>query len=309
MNDEDFEEEILEIRSSEKMKKINLSIEERFKAFKSWIAGIAEAGKDAIKLQYQIDKVANLQYPISLLLLKSLCYFDLEFFYNFIEYIRRNCIKEGIMHKACITANARLLLGSLISSQFYSYDYFSGWLKLNNNHEMLLGVIKLNLYIEVFKETDEWIYVLSIEEVADLKNFRNLFYDENMYIRRAVAQNPNAPNFEEYRILFSDANMYVRAAAAQNPNAPNFEEYKMLFKDKEFDVKKAAALNPNAPKFEEYKILFKDIDWYIRKAVANNLNAPKFEEFKLLLKDITWEVRRVAASNPNATKLMKENKI
>ena len=52
---EEFQEKMLNIRSSEDVVEINLDPEEKFKALKSWIAGIAEAGKDAFKLESDIE--------------------------------------------------------------------------------------------------------------------------------------------------------------------------------------------------------------------------------------------------------------
>ena len=42
--EEDFEEDMMRIRSTENVREIQLDLEEKFFAFNSWVAGIAEAG-------------------------------------------------------------------------------------------------------------------------------------------------------------------------------------------------------------------------------------------------------------------------
>ncbi len=59
-NDHRFEERILQIRSSEELKEIRLAPEEKFLAFQSWVAGIAEADLNAFEIQGEIDEAAQL---------------------------------------------------------------------------------------------------------------------------------------------------------------------------------------------------------------------------------------------------------
>ena len=69
----------LEIRSSEKLREINLNPKEKFAAFKSWVAGIAEAGLNAFKIQGDIDNAIDFIYPISYFLMRFLVKTDPDF--------------------------------------------------------------------------------------------------------------------------------------------------------------------------------------------------------------------------------------
>ncbi|MHA1394778.1 MAG: hypothetical protein ACTSRZ_14840, partial [Promethearchaeota archaeon] len=306
INNEDFKKEILNIRSSERLRKIKLSPEERFKAFRSWVAGIAEAGNNAIRLQYDIEHAANLQYPISSFLLKSLCALKKDFFYDFLEYIRRFCIKEGVLHKPCVTANAKLLLDNLFNSsdlQYMNFYSFKLWLEKKDNYEKVKQIIDLAPYVEIFLENQKFYFILSLKEAAKLEGFTNLILKRDFIIQSIIASNPSAPDFDQFKFLIKNDNHFlVRRAVASNPNAVKFKEYKNLFHDDEWEVRKAIAANPNTVKFEEYKNLFYDNKWEVRRAVAANPNAVKFEEYKNLFHDNEWEVRRGIASNPNAVK-------
>ena len=65
IEEEDFEKDMLEIRSSEHLREIDLEINEKFFAFKSWVAGIAEAGINSIRIQSEIEQYSRLGNPIA----------------------------------------------------------------------------------------------------------------------------------------------------------------------------------------------------------------------------------------------------
>ena len=50
VSEEDFEEEMLNIRSSGNLREVHLEPQEKIFAFKSWVAGIAKAGKISFKI-------------------------------------------------------------------------------------------------------------------------------------------------------------------------------------------------------------------------------------------------------------------
>ena len=108
-NDTDAQENInkktLEIRSSEDLEEINLTPEEKFKALKSWCAGIVEAGSNAFLIQDDIDKNLDLLYPISHFLMRFMIEADHEFLPEFIAKIERECMFEGVRHESSFIAN------------------------------------------------------------------------------------------------------------------------------------------------------------------------------------------------------------
>ena len=67
----EFYRKTLDIRSSENLYILNLSLEDRFLALKSWTQGIAEAGKEAFQLETDIEIAGHLFYPLAGKLLLS----------------------------------------------------------------------------------------------------------------------------------------------------------------------------------------------------------------------------------------------
>lgn len=108
-NDKDIQEQLykttLQIRSSEELKEINLTPEEKFNALKSWTAGIAEAGMNAFLIQDEIDKNLDLLYPIMHFLMRFMVKADRDFLPEFITKIERECMFEGIRHESSFIAN------------------------------------------------------------------------------------------------------------------------------------------------------------------------------------------------------------
>ncbi len=113
-NEDNFEEKILHIRSSEQLKEIHLAPEEKFLAFKSWVAGIAEAGINAFEIQGEIDAAAHLQYPVTNRLLRFLARIDSTFISTYIEYVDRTATYEGVRHRAYLVASLLPILEGLV---------------------------------------------------------------------------------------------------------------------------------------------------------------------------------------------------
>lgn len=101
---EDFAESTLRIRSSENLREIQLSPEERFIAFRSWVAGIAEAGVDAFEIQGEIDTAAQLQFPITSRLLRFISQVDLTFLPTYLEHVDRMSQHEGVRERSYLLA-------------------------------------------------------------------------------------------------------------------------------------------------------------------------------------------------------------
>ncbi len=113
-NGSDFEERILHIRSSEKLQEINLAPEEKFLAFKSWVAGIAEAGINAFEIQGEIDSAAHLQYPVTNRLLRFLARVDSAFISTYLDYVDRTASHEGVRHRPYLVASLLPILDGLV---------------------------------------------------------------------------------------------------------------------------------------------------------------------------------------------------
>jgi Tfp pilus assembly protein PilF len=95
----------LEIRSSEKLEEIKLKPEEMFHAFKSWTAGIAEAGLSAFLIQDEIDECLDLLYPISQFLFRFMIKVDSDFLPQYLAKIEKECVFEGTIHESSFVAN------------------------------------------------------------------------------------------------------------------------------------------------------------------------------------------------------------
>lgn len=104
-----FLEKTLELRSSEKLKEIVLSIEDKFFAMKSWVAGIAEAGIDALDIQTNIEEYGNLAAPISTALLDFLLNALPRFPLRYIIWIKEKCRFNGKIHEPSFVANLKQL--------------------------------------------------------------------------------------------------------------------------------------------------------------------------------------------------------
>ncbi len=92
----------LEIRSSEKLKEINLTPKEKYIAFRSWVTGITDSGSEAFRIQTEIENMGNLVYPISNFLLRFMFKVDSEFMEEYILKIERECVYEGMKYESFI---------------------------------------------------------------------------------------------------------------------------------------------------------------------------------------------------------------
>ncbi len=82
-----FEEKTYNSHADDELDLVTLPVEERFKAFKSWVAGIAEAGKDALHLQTEIEGVRQFQVPLLGRLMSFLARIDIEFLLEHLSYV------------------------------------------------------------------------------------------------------------------------------------------------------------------------------------------------------------------------------
>lgn len=254
----------LHIRSSEKLTEIRLSPEEKFKAFKSWAAGIAEIGVNAFKIQEEIDSCANRYYPIATFLLRFLARTEPEFIYDYLAQIERECMFEGVRHEVSLIANLALVLKTI----FWKTSRLSKKRKL-----ILKAVIEMDPPFKLFTY-DYHILKKILKNIPDffskMNNSIDLFSDSDENTRRAIASSPTATKFEQYKNFFTDESWKVRKEVAVNPKSIEFDEFTMLFKDKRREVRAAVASRSKSVEFKEYVNFFTDKSFFVRRAAQYN---------------------------------------
>ncbi|MHA1728732.1 MAG: hypothetical protein ACTSWY_08360 [Promethearchaeota archaeon] len=108
-----FYKKTLNIRSTEDLYILNLRPEDKFMAMKSWAAGIAEAGKDAFRLETDIEIAGHLYYPIAGKLLLFMVRVDSDFIFDYVRMVEKQCIFEGEKHLPSLMANVMPILDLL----------------------------------------------------------------------------------------------------------------------------------------------------------------------------------------------------
>jgi Leucine-rich repeat (LRR) protein len=202
---EAFHKKTLNIRSSEALDDIdvqegvnliNLPIEEKFLAFKSWVQGIAEAGLDAFSLQDGIDRNLDLMYPIASFLLKFMIKVETNFIPMFLSKIERECVFNGKMHEPSLFANLEMII-----ENFFYQDS-----EINISDDIKRSIILDNQIQDIIS------HLLEI-------NSQFLFDYKDIIIRAAVASNKNACNFPQFINFFDNDNIQIQEALIKNPRA------------------------------------------------------------------------------------------
>jgi hypothetical protein len=153
--------QVQKIISKEELEELELSPKESFRAFKSWVAGIAEAGYKGLEIQSEIEAQARLVTPISSQLIKFLAKYNEEIFFEFVRRVKRQAIYEGVRAEGYILANAI----SLIEAFKYS-DYRDDREKLEYLIEELKPKLKGLEFNYTYKTKligyiPNWIYKIS----------------------------------------------------------------------------------------------------------------------------------------------------
>lgn len=197
--DDDFEQEMLKIRSSEGVREIKLEPEEKFFAFKSWVAGIAEAGINAITIQSDIEQYAHLHYPIANRLFNFLLKAKTTFIQDFVEQMERNCAFEGKYHKPSVNANLLKILDIMILDEKTAWNIWRDQIKTNyewsdkwnvylikNFYDLMEAIFELQPSAQVFLENKRYHVVLTMPESKTLSDwdkatresvvYNNVFY-------------------------------------------------------------------------------------------------------------------------------------
>ncbi|MHA1871234.1 MAG: hypothetical protein ACTSXF_09810, partial [Promethearchaeota archaeon] len=341
-DEDEFNKKILRIRSSEDLHEINLSNEEKFKAFKSWVAGIAEAGRDAFRIQAEIDAAANLLYPILSKLMRFMAKIDEQIAFEYLFEVERNALYEGLKNRAYLIINLTFFLDMIISElQQRRFDLE----KLSSSYQRLLEIIfQIDPPIELFLQNAGFKFFLQHPKAAELSEFKKLFKKSDKLTKLFMTKNPNIFDFKEvldfldYRI---EPDADIRVSLARHPKISQFLEFKNLFNrytEPSFKVRAVVASRKDAVDFREYEYFFyNDLEdhpsvranaasnpyatkWGIYKrfltldgepskkvhiAAAANPNAPKFDEYRIFLSQDTCpdpEIRMQAARNSSATR-------
>ncbi|HMF33547.1 MAG TPA: hypothetical protein VKK79_19140, partial [Candidatus Lokiarchaeia archaeon] len=110
ISDPEFAKDVLRIRSSENLEEINLTPADKFSAFRSWVAGIAEAGLGAFELQSEIEAEGKLMYPIASRLMGFIAKVEPRFLEEHLNRIVAECQFESASHEASLIANLEPLV-------------------------------------------------------------------------------------------------------------------------------------------------------------------------------------------------------
>jgi len=119
----------------------------------------------------------------------------------------------------------------------------------------------------------------------------DLFTIEDYGLRKIIASNPEATEFDDYAYLFKDGRREIRSIVAANLQAVEYPEYLDFFHDRSKIVRKAAANNSKAVELPGFKDLFSDWDINIRSSLAANKKAPCFDEYKSLFNDDRIQIK------------------
>ncbi|MHA1340208.1 MAG: hypothetical protein ACTSRZ_08255 [Promethearchaeota archaeon] len=330
-DDPDFQEKTLYIRSSEELIEFYLEPQEKFKAFKSWVAGIAEAGLNAFKIQSEIEEEANLVFPIVYPLMKFLIKIDVNLIYEYMEIIQKECVFEGVRHESSLIANLEPIV-KIISENpksVKSKQLLSALVEINPPTKLFTleekyydiledpFITKLENLADLFKEDSRVKYHLlknpAIKKTKEYTLFMSFKTEPDPLIRQKVAGDPDSASLEfgEFRNFLSyktEPNYLVRVVAASNPNAVRFkEDFKNFLSYKTEPnnlVRKKAASRKDIFEFPESLNFFSfktEPDPSVRKTIAKNIMATKLKQYQNFLSYKTepnHEVRLIAILNP-----------
>jgi hypothetical protein len=120
-DEDELKVDLLKARSSENLKIINLDLDEKFKAFKSWVAGIAEAGLDSFQIQSEIEELNDFVYPITDALLYFMIQVDSDFIPMYLLKMEKEAVYEGVRHEPYVISKLlpifNILFNDLVENQ------------------------------------------------------------------------------------------------------------------------------------------------------------------------------------------------
>lgn len=266
INDSDFEKKIIRIRSTENLKKIELDPDEKFKAFKSWIAGIAEAGIDAFKIQAEIELTGHFLYAVSWRLMRFLAMVDNEIMLDYLFKIEKDCTNEGIRQESCLIANLIPILDMIMIDlgRFISESNSGDLLQLETDgiekfRTIISAIFEMKPPLKLFLHDLRYAIFLKFPEAVNILDFRKAFYHESAFVKKVLLLNPRIMEYEEFKNFLSELtepDQKVRALAAHQLGSTDFDEFKNFLSIKTENsstVRSIAAGHPSSTKFPEYK--------------------------------------------------------
>lgn len=317
-----FAERVIQIRTTENLAEVDLAWEEKFKALQSWVAGIAEAGTGAFRLQREIERAGHLMYPVSWKLMRFLALVDPGIMLEYVDDVDRACRREGVRHEACLIANLLPLLdmmmadvGALVSESSTGNLLQLETADLAKFRPIITALLELRPPVALFLEKPRYAVFLTFPGATTLPGFRALFAHETPLVRKMLILNPGVTRFPEFRQFLSkttEPDPAVRALAAHHSRAadfPEFRAYLSIATENATTVRAIAAEHPGAAEFPEFANFLShrtEPRAKVRKAAAQHPGAPAHPEFRNFLSYHTEpepRVRVLAAQNPGALEL------
>lgn len=162
------------------MKEINLTPEEKFKALKSWAAGIAEAGLNAFLIQDEIDKNLDLLYPISQFLMRFMMKADNDFIPQNLTKIERDCMFEGIRHESSFLANTIPIM-EIILKNFLKY------LEIKTEDKRIMKTLtSMDISNKLFKSNKNFLFLQILVEPDYIFKMTENIEDETVSIMEII---------------------------------------------------------------------------------------------------------------------------
>ena len=162
-------------------------IEEKFKALKSLVTGMAKAGIEIFQINGYIDQSLTITNQFTSFLLRFIAKLDIKYIALILARIEQQCVVNGQLHESSVIANLKIL------EPLINFDF------------------------RLSKDTSASFIESIISYILDFYP-KFLFSHPNEWIRIYTAVNPEAPKFEEYELLFNDNNLNVRLAIKKNQN-------------------------------------------------------------------------------------------
>jgi hypothetical protein len=200
VSEENFAEDMLKIRSTEQLREIQLELDDKFFAFKSWVAGIAESGVHSITIQSEIEQYGHLFHPIANRLFNFLLRAKTDFIKQFLIQMERECRLDGEYHKPSIHANLLKLLPIMILEENEAWNIWRDQVKtnytwseewklylINQFDELMDAVYELQPSAQIFLEQDKLHFVLMLPKSQTLPDWEettqnSVFYNNKFII-------------------------------------------------------------------------------------------------------------------------------
>lgn len=197
---DEFEENLLQIRSSENNREVDLEIDEKFFAFKSWVQGIAEAGIAAITIQTDIEQYAHLMTPIANRIFNFLLHAKLDFIEEFVAQMENDCVFEGEFHKPSINVNVMKILNIMILEEkeawniwrdrvTTNYEWNETWqfYLVKNFDGLLKAILQLTPSVNVFLEKPKFEFILTLDAARSLPDFDEVIREAVQFGKRVFS--------------------------------------------------------------------------------------------------------------------------